>query len=158
MEIRVKERRNIIFSLLFVAVAMMVLAACGGDDKKEESPLNPVTPTGQTYKQSVTLDVLGTQQTVTLTDLKSKIDDVANSADWLTVLISTYSSGSPSLVVSAKENTDTKTRSCTVNVTAKSGDTVLLTVTQEAAEEQKTGIDDSHDIPTDKPAYSRIAK
>lgn len=158
MEIRVKERRSIIFSLLLVAVAMMVLAACGGDDKEEESPLNPVTPTGQTYKQSVTLDVLGTQQTVTLTDLKSKIDDVANSADWLTVLISTYSSGSPSLVVSAKENTDTKTRSCTVTVTAKSGDTVLLTVEQEAAEEQKTGIDDSHDIPTDKPAYSRIAK
>ena len=159
MEIRVKERRNIIFSLLFMAAAMMTLAACGPDDeKKEDSPLNPVTPTGQTYQQSVTLDAHGSQQTVTLTDLKSKIDDVANSADWLTVLISTYSSGSPSLVVSAKENTDTKTRSCTVTVTAKSGDTVLLTVEQEAAEEQKTGIDDSHDIPTDKPAYSRIAK
>ena len=159
MEIRVKERRNIIFSLLFMAAAMMTLAACGPDDeKKEDSPLNPVTPTGQTYQQSVTLDAHGSQQTVTLTNLKSKIDDVANSADWLTVLISTYSSGSPSLVVSAKENTDTKTRSCTVTVTAKSGDTVLLTVEQEAAEEQKTGIDDSHDIPTDQPAYSRIAK
>ena len=142
-----------------MAAAMMTLAACGPDDeKKEDSPLNPVTPTGQTYQQSVTLDAHGSQQTVTLTNLKSKIDDVANSADWLTVLISTYSSGSPSLVVSAKENTDTKTRSCTVTVTAKSGDTVLLTVEQEAAEEQKTGIDDSHDIPTDQPAYSRIAK
>lgn len=158
MEIRVKEKRSNIFSLLFMVISMMALAACGGDDKEEESPLNPVTPIGQTYKQSVTLDAQGTQQTVTLNDLKSKIDDVANSADWLTVLISTYSSGSPSLVVSAKENTDTKTRSCTVTVTATSGDKMLLTVTQEAAEEQKTGIDDSHDVPTDKPAYSRIVK
>ena len=157
MKIRVKERRNNIFSLLCVVVAMVVFAACGGaDENKEESPLNPVTPTGKTYQQSVTLDTQGTQQTVTLTDLNSKIDDVANSTDWLTVLISPYSSGSPSLVVSAKENTDTKTRSCNVTITAKSGDKVLLTVTQEAAEEQKTGIDDSHDIPTDKPAYSRI--
>ena len=84
--------------------------------------------------------------------------DVVNSTDWLTVLISPYSTGSPSLVVSAKENTDTKTRTSTVTVTATSGDKVLLTVTQEAAEEQKTGIDDSHDITTGKPAYSRIVK
>lgn len=159
MEIRVKERINNIFSLLFVVIAMMVLAACGGDDEKnEESPLNPVTPTGKTYQQSVTLDTQGTQQTVTLNDLNCKIDDVANSTDWLTVLINPYSSGSPSLVVSANENTDTKTRSCNVTVTDTSGDKVLLTVTQEAAEEQKKGIDDSHDIQTDKPAYSRIVE
>ena len=146
MDIHFKERRNIIFPLLLAA--MVILAACGGD---EDSPLD----TGQTYQQDVTLNAQGAQQTVTLTDLKSKIDDVTNSTDWLTVLISPYSSGSPSLVVSASENTDTKTRRCIVSVTAKSGEKVLLNVTQESAEEQKTGIDDSHDITTNKPAYSK---
>ena len=79
MDIHFKERRNIIFPLLLAA--MVILAACGGD---EDSPLD----TGQTYQQDVTLNAQGTQQTVTLTDLKSKIDDVTNSTDWLTVLIS----------------------------------------------------------------------
>jgi hypothetical protein len=40
-----------------------------------------------------------------------------------------------------------------VTITAVSGDKVILSVTQLGAE--KTGIDDYHDVPTDKPAYSR---
>lgn len=140
---------------LMVLVVVLTTTGCGGNDKKEESPVNPVTPEGQTYQQSVTLDAQGTQQTVMLNDLKSKIDDVKNTNTWLTVLIGTYSSGSPNIVLSAEENTNTQTRSCNVTITSTSGDKVILTVTQQEAEEQKTGIDDSHDIPTDKPAYSR---
>lgn len=140
---------------LMVLVVVLTTTGCGGNDKKEESPVNPVTPEGQTYQQSVTLDAQGTQQTVMLNDLKSKIDDVKNTNTWLTVLIGTYSSGSPNIVLSAEENTNTQTRSCNVTITSTSGDKVILTVTQQEAEEQKTGIDDSHDIPTDNPAYSR---
>ncbi len=140
---------------LFVVVVVLSITGCGGDDKKEESPINPVTPEGQIYQQSVTLDTQGTQQTVTLNDLKSKIDDVKNTNTWLTVLIGTYTSGSPNIVLSAEENTNTQTRSGNVTITSVSGDKVILTVTQQEAEEQKTAIDDSHDVPTDKPAYSR---
>lgn len=140
---------------LLVMIVVLTITGCGSDDKKEESPINPVTPEGQTYEQSVTLDTQGTQQTVTLNDLKSKIDDVKNTNTWLTVLIGTYTSGSPNIVLSAEENTSTQTRSGNVTITSTSGDKVILTVTQQEAEEQKTGIDDSHSIPTDKPAYSR---
>jgi len=140
---------------LLAMAAALTLAGCGGHNKKEESPINPVSSEGQTYQQSVTIDTQGTQQTVTLTDLKSKIDDVENMNSWLTVLIETYTSGSPGIVLSAEVNTDAKTRSGNVTITSVSGDKVILTVTQQEAEEIKTGIDDSHDIPTDQPAYSR---
>ena len=136
------------FKIFLLAVAVVLtMTGCGADDKEEEE--------GQTYQQSVTLDTQGTQQTVTLTNLKSKIDDVTNTNTWLTVLIGTYTSGSPNIVLSAEENTNTQTRNGNVTITSVSGDKVILSVTQQKAEEQKTGIDDSHDIPTDKPAYSR---
>ncbi len=142
--------------IVFALFAVLALSACGGDDDKVGgTPTNPVNNEGKTYQQSATLDAQGTQQTVTLTNLKSKIDDVQNSSNWLTVLISTYSSGSPKIELRATENTSTQQRSVNVTITAVNGDKVILTVTQQGAEEQKTGIDDSHDITTDKPAYSR---
>ena len=151
--ISMKNFRIIVFALFSV----LALSACGGgdDDKGGGTPLDPITPEGKTYRQNVTLDALGTQQTVTLSDLKSKIDNVQNSTNWLTVLISTYSSGSPKIELRATENISTQQRNVNVTITAVSGDRVILTVTQQGAEEQKAGIDDSHDVPTDKPAYSR---
>lgn len=160
MEIRVKEKINIIFSLLMAVVAVMALAACGGDDKKEPSPLNPVDPepTGQTYQQAETLPAEKADMTVTLTNLTTAIKDIEYNTDWLTVIKQTYTSGSPSLRLTATDNVKdgetTTARSCTITVTATSGDKVLLTVTQEGVE-RKTGIEDSHDTPTDQPAYSR---
>lgn len=146
------------FKIFLLALfSVLALLACGGDDDKGGgTPLDPITPEGKTYRQSVTLDAQGAEQTVTLSDLKSKIDDVENSnTDWLTVLQSTYTSGSPRIIVRATERTETTVRSGIVTIIAVSGDKVILTVTQQGAEEQKTGIDDSHDVPTDKPAYSR---
>ena len=135
-----------LFIIAFISV--MAFIACT-DDEKEDVVI------GQTYQQSITLDVQGTEQTITLNDLKSKIDDVKNSVDWLTVLIKPYTSGSPVVLVSAKEHTDTQPRSADVTITDTNGDKVVLAVTQEGTEELKTGIDDSHDVPTDQPAYSR---
>lgn len=133
---------------IIAIISVMAFIACT-DDEKEDVVI------GRTYQQSVTLDVQGTEQTITLNDLKSKIDDVKNSVDWLTVLIKPYTSGSPVVLVSAKEHTDTQHRSADVTITDTNGDKVVLAVTQEGAEELKTGIDDSHDVPTDQPAYSR---
>lgn len=141
--------------LFSIAVALVALFTACGDDKKEESPLNPVNTEGTTYNQSITLDASGTQQTVKLTNLTSKIDEVENSNTWLTVLISPYTSGTPSIVVSSDEHTGTTARSGSVTIVAVNGDKVILSVTQKGKEEQKTGIDDPHDVSTDQPAYSR---
>ena len=105
---------------IFIAfVSVLILTACGGDDKKgSDSPIDPVITEGQTYTQSVTLDAKGTQQTVMLNDLKSKIDNVGNSNSWLTVLINSYTSGSPCIVLSATENTYTQPRSGNVTLYA----------------------------------------
>lgn len=110
--------------------------------------------TGQTYQQSAVIDVQGTAKTVMLSDLKSKIEDVDYNSDWLQVLYGAYSSGSPRIELRAEVNTGEE-RSCDVTITDKNGDKVILTVTQEGAEEQKKDIDDSHDVVTDQPAYSR---
>ena len=160
MEIRVKTKRNKIFSLMLAFIAMMMLTACGGDDKKEPSPLNPVDPepTGQTYQQTEMLPAEKADMTVTLTNLKTAIKDIEYNADWLTVIKQPYTSGSPTLRLTATDNVkdgaSTDTRSCMVTVTAASGDKVQLSVTQQGAE-RRTGIEDSHDTPTDQPAYSR---
>ena len=75
MEIRVKEKRKEIFTLLLAFVAMMTLSACH-DDKKEPSSLNPVDPTleGQTFQQSVTLPEEKADMIVTLDSLESAIN------------------------------------------------------------------------------------
>lgn len=155
MEIRVKIKNK--YSLLLAIVAIMTLVACGGDDNGP-SPLNPVDTEGKTYQQSETLPAESADKTVTLTNLKTAVKDIEYNADWLTVIKQTYTSGSPSLRLTATDNVkdgeSTSARTCTVTVTANSGDKVLLSVTQEGAE-RKTGIDDSHDVPTDQPAYSR---
>ena len=157
MEIRVKETRNKIISLLLAFVAIMTLTACPGE-KKEPSPLNPVNPEGKTYQQAETLSAENADKTVTLTNLKTAIKDIEYNADWLTVIKQSYTSGSPSLRLTAtanvKDGESTNSRSCTVTITANSGDKVLLNVTQQGAE-RKTGIDNPHDTPTDQPAYSR---
>lgn len=148
-----KERfsmKNFII-IVFALFTVLTLTECDPDPEPD-----PIIPEVKTFQQNVTLDAQGTRQTITFINLKSKIDDVENSnSDWLTVLISPYTSGSPSVVVSATENTSTQQRSGNVTITAVSGDKVILTVTQQGAEEQKTDIGDPYDVPTDKSAYSR---
>lgn len=141
---------------IIVFALFTVLTLTGCTDSKSDSEPDSITPEGKTYQQNVTLDAQGTEQTVTLNDLKSKIDNVENSnSSWLTILQNTYTSGSPSIIVRATERTETTERSGNVTITAQSGDKVILSVTQKGAEEQNTGIDDSHDVVTDQPAYSR---
>lgn len=145
---------------IIVCLMTIVVAACGGDGGGGTSPVNPVDPDGRTYNQSVTLSALDAGQTVTLNNLNTSIEGISGGATWLTVLKESYTSGSPRVRLTATDNTNGSTattpRSCTVTITAASGDRVLLNVTQEGYT-PKTGIDDSHDIPTDQPAYGRAA-
>lgn len=146
-------KKYYIFALMMAVVTMMSLLACGDDD-------NITTSTeGKMFKQEVTLPAENAFREVTLTDLNSAIKGIDYKADWLTVVVETYTSGSPVIGLMATDNLEdgvsTSDRSCTVTITAKGGNSVLLSVKQEGVE-ISTGIDDSHDIPTDQPAYSRI--
>ena len=137
--------------MIMMAVCGVVMVACGGNDDKTETP---VAVEGQTYRQTVTLPATQTDTVVTLTDLKSAIDGVEGTETWLTVTKAAYTSGAPSVRLTATANEGDDPRSCTVTITATSTDKVLLAVTQQQ-EAMKTGIDDLHDLVTDQPAASR---
>ena len=132
---------------LFAAMAIFLLAACGGDDKPEGE---------KTFQQSVTLSATNADETVILTGLTKEIDEIEGGADWLTVIKQAYSERAQSLRLKATDNDSENPRSCTLTITVTNGDKVVIAVTQHGAEKKTTGIDDSHDIVTDQPAYSRI--
>lgn len=145
-------KKYYIFALTMAVMVMMSLMACGDDD-------NSTTSTeGKKFKQEIVLPAENAFEKVTLTDLNSAIKEIDYNAEWLTVVVETYTSGSPVIGLTATDNLEggasTYARSCTVTITAKGGNSVLLSVRQEGVE-ISTGIDDSHDIPTDQPAYSR---
>ena len=130
-------------------IAILCMNACG--DKKEEID-------GRAFTQEVTLPASESEQTVTITKLSVGIEDIQNSAQWLTVIKQTYTSGSPQVKLGATANTSKDERKCNVTITANSGDKVILAVTQQGKseeDEEGTGIDDIHGTQTDKPAYSR---
>ena len=147
-------------SILCIALlGLMMVVACGGSsDDGGNHTIDPPTPDNpKTYSQSVTMEAKDGDVTVTLSNLQSSVSNIANGCSWLTVTKQTYTSGAPSLLLHASENTETVERSCEVMITASNGDKVKLTVTQKAAdsqEEDKTGIDDTHESETDQPAYA----
>lgn len=140
------------FKIIIIAcVSTLAFIACSnGDDKKED-----IIVDGKTFQQSATLPASKADTTIILSDLKAAINSVKGGNEWLTVVKESYTSGSPKVRLTAKDNKEEKSRDCKVTITAESGDKVVLTVEQNGAEPKKTGIDDSHDIPTNQPAYSR---
>lgn len=127
-------------------MALLMMSSCNKDNQEDE---------GQAYKQEVTMPSEASEQMVTLYSLSSSIEMVKNTASWLVVEQQSYMSGAPQVVLSSTDNKDKKERKCTVTITATTGDKVVLAVTQLGTGQLPTGIDDSHDIPTDQPAFSR---
>lgn len=138
---------------IIASMAVILMTACGGGSTSEEDII-PDNPDGQVYKQSVTLQADIVDETVTIENLKSAIKSIEGGAGWLTVIPLEYTSGNPKIRLIATENEKDTPRSCSLRITAQSGDMVILAVTQEKAE-LKDGIDDTHDVTTDQPAYSR---
>lgn len=136
-------------------LGLMMVVACGGDnDNYTIDPSSPDDP--QLYSQSEVMEAKGGDITVKLNSLKSSVSNIAYGSNWLTVTKQSYTSGAPTLLLTASENTETTERQCEVMVTASNGDKVKLTVTQKAKESQedKTGIDDTHESETDQTAYA----
>ncbi len=129
-------------------IAFILLAACSDHNDDEHI-----------YKQEVTLPSTVSEQLVRINSLSASIDTVKCTVSWLIVEPQPYySSGSPEVKVRSTVNTNLEERSCDVTITATSGDIVVLTVIQQGTNNEnneETGIDDSHGVPTDKPAYSR---
>ena len=138
---------------VIVSMAVLLLTACGGGSNDDDSIIDE-----QGYQQRVTLPATDADEIIIISSLTTEINKVTGGAKWLTVLIEDYTSGSPSLRLIATDNVSdgktTQVRSCSLTISSLSGDKTILSVTQEGIE-MKTGIDDSHDIETDQPAYSR---
>lgn len=147
MKILIEEKRYI-STLCVIVMTLFMLTACG-DDK---------TPEGQTYQQTIALPAMNAEQNVLLINLEAEISEVENTATWLTATKQIYTYGSPTLKIVAtdnvKEDANTESRSCTLTVTAVSGDRVLLTVMQDGAK-FSSSTEEVHDIQSDEPAYSR---
>ena len=153
-----------IMSYMLALLVMVAMAACGGGSGDDSGGSGSSggntggggggsTHTPQTYTQSVTLPAKGGEQVVTLSNLSSAVSSVSNTPTWLVISPQFYSSGAPTLKLEFQENEETTERNSTVTVLAASGDKVVLSIVQQAAE-VKTGIDDIHNTPTDQPAYS----
>ena len=133
--------------------AVLTIVACGGSSSdNEEFPY-----VGKTFQQTVTLPASQVDTVVTLSDLNAVINEIDVGEAWLTVTKLAYTSGAPTVRLTATANDGDNARSCTVTVTATSTDKVLLSVTQEK-ETIQTGIDDLHNIVTDQPASSRASQ
>lgn len=139
---------------ILASMAVLLLTACGGGSSDDDES----TIDGHSYQQSETLPATDADEIIIISSLTTEINKVTGGAKWLTVLIEDYTSGSPSLRLIATDNVSdgktTQVRSCSLTISSLSGDKTILSVTQEGIE-MKTGIDDSHDIETDQPAYSR---
>ena len=148
---------------LLSLTTILLLAACGGGDDDGGNSAGGGGNAGggssgggsapQTYTQSVTVPATIGEQIVTLNSLSSAVSSVSSTPSWIVISPQYYSSGAPTLQLEYQENTATTTRDCTVNVSASSGDKLVLTITQQASE-VKSGIDDIHNNSTDQPAYS----
>lgn len=152
---------RVIFRTLLLCVWSLIMITSCGDDKKDES--DPFTDNGKVYAQTMFLPAEKASNVIyTFGDLRNAIKEIEGGAEWLMVIKQNYTSGSPAISLTATDNMkdgfSTDARNCTLTVKAINGDQVVLTVIQEGHqyEPPKTGIDDSHNTPTDQPAYSRF--
>ena len=134
---------NSVFTILTIVTIFVTIAACGNNDETGE------------YRQSVILPATQTYKTIELISLDAEISRIEGGADWLTVRTNSYQSGNPSIILAVTDNMSEVTRICVLILYTTKGDKLLLTVSQEGADPINDSIEDSHDIVTDQPAYSR---
>ena len=138
-----------------MAIAALALISCGGGDEPEPTPTPTPTPIGKGKYLTQTCDMPAeaSETVVSLYGLTTAIDRFSQPESWLTVIRQVYISGTPTVELTARENTQTEARQ--QDVTFYAGrDTLVLTVRQ-AAYDPASGADvgNTHDTPTDQPAY-----
>ena len=143
---------NRFFKYYLGLMVTLLFAACGPENDNGSTGGGNNSPSPQSYTQSVTLPASGGEQVFTLSDLRSPVSDVDSTPSWLEISPQYYSTGSPTIKLKYEENIELETRDCVITVLASSGDKVILTVTQHAAE-VKRGIENIHNTQTNQQAY-----
>lgn len=145
--------------LSFMLMGLLLLCSCPGPDP---DPTTDITDP-QTFSQTVNVSAEKSTQTVTLSNLKLAISNISQSDDWCKATIQSYTSGSPSIKLEIAENTTGNARHSNIVITDTYGNKVLLAVNQVKKgdtpnpnpDTNKNGIEDSHDVVTDQPAYAK---
>ena len=136
----------------------LTLLACGGsdDDPTPTPPPTPPTPTakGKHMTKSGNMPADASEQLVELTGLTSQATHKGGVAKWLTTTLSTYTGGTPQVVVACRQNLEVDPREIDVTFVA-ANDTLVLTVRQAAYTGGGTDVDNPNETYTDQPAYSR---
>ena len=140
------------FKLFILAfVGCIAMTACGGDDYGIDQ--DDVVAPNANYKETINIPAEGCDKEYTLDMLKSQIASVSSTPAWLTITTQSYTGGSPSIQIVAKENTTEKERKTTVTVNTAT-ETLALTFVQAGKENIPSGIDDIHNGTSGKPAYT----
>ena len=140
---------------ILMAFTALTLISCGGGDEPEPTPTPTPTPTqkGKFLTQTCSMPAGASETIVALLGLTTAVDRFSTPDSWLTVIRQAYTSGTPSVQLTATENMASEARQ--QDVTFYAGrDTLVLTVRQ-AAYNASSGadMDNTHDTPTDQPAY-----
>lgn len=132
---------------LTLVLGCVALVSCS-EEETEEIP-------GKEYSDTVNLPDTGGKETYVLEMFDSEIVNGAISTpEWLTLNVQAYQSGSPSIKISAKANTENVERKFTMVFFSKKNDKLKLTIIQSAKKKIPSEIDDVHNNTSSKPAYS----
>lgn len=147
--------------LSFMLMGLLLLCSCPGPDP---DPTPDITDP-QTFSQTVNVSAEKSTLTITLSSLKLAISNINQPDEWCKVTKLSYTSGSPNIQLDVTENTTGDERHSNIVITDTYGNKVLLTVKQVKAgdtpdpnpnpDTNKNGIDDSHDVVSDQPAYAK---
>ena len=143
---------------ILMAITALTLISCGGGDEPEPDPKPTPTPTptekGKFLTQTCNMPAKASETVVALQGLTKAIDRFSPPDSWLTIIRQAYTSGTPSVQLTASENLQFEARQ--QDITFYAGrDTLVLTVRQVAYDDTSGAeVDNTHDTPTNQPAYS----
>ena len=93
---------------ILMAITALTLISCGGGDEPEPDPQPTPTPTptekGKFLTQTCNMPAEASETVVSLYGLTTAIDRYSQPDKWLTVIRQAYTSGTPSVQLTATEN------------------------------------------------------
>ena len=143
-----KEIR-IFFQSIVAIICITACLACGGGGDGDES--------GASFKKSVTIPAESSSILVTLDEVREPVESFKVKDSWLTVTVTPYTTGAPTLKLSVTSNTSTDERKTIVSVVTESGAKLELTVIQKGkpnTQQEDNTIEGTHNSETDQPAYA----
>ena len=138
-----------LYVILLAIISCVLLTSCPSDGEDIKPGVTPE----KEYNESINIPANGYNEVYHLYKLNSKITSIVSTPDWLTVSVLSYSSGYPSIKITALQNSERVERTYTVILYTEKKEKLMLTITQ-AGKEIKNDIGDIHNNTSSKPAYS----